>query len=115
MTIGYNRSMGADFWVVLRWWTVLFLFGAVAFPLTKKLFSNWFDQGYLFSKAVSLALVTWLVYVMGTVRIVPFSHLSIFISLVTVFSLGIVLSIRFKIYDLRFKNGIFQGDLRFVS
>ncbi len=95
---------GTDLAIVFHWWTVLFLFGGVAFPLTKKLFSQWFDGGYLFSKAVSLAIVTWLVYVMGTVRIVPFSNLSIFISLLTVFLLGLVLSIRFKIYDLRFKN-----------
>ena len=35
--------MGNDFWIVVQWWGTLFLVGAVAFPLTKRLFSSWFN------------------------------------------------------------------------
>ncbi len=79
----------SDFFIVLRWWGTLFLIGAIAFPLTKKLFSSWSDEGYLFSKAVGMAAVSWIVYLLGTLHIAPFSELSIWISLGLVFFLGL--------------------------
>ena len=38
----------SDFWIVVRWWGTLLLFGAAAYPLTRRLFSSWFDEGYFF-------------------------------------------------------------------
>lgn len=86
--------MEADFWVVLQWWGSLFLVGAVGWPLTKRLFSSWHDQGYLFSKVVGMAAVTWLVYVLGMTRVMPFSLPSIVISLTIVFFLGLIANLR---------------------
>ncbi len=107
--------MGADFWIVIQWWGTLFLVGAAAFPLTKTLFkgrwipgsfgktqdkqarddneTGWFDQGYLFSKAVGMAVVTWIVYVLGTLHILPFTSWSIIISLVALFVIGLILQL----------------------
>lgn len=84
--------MGEELWLVVRWWGTLFLVGAVAFPLTKRLFSSWHDQGYFFAKAVGMAVLTWLVYVFGTLRILPFTWLTILISLALIFSVGLVIS-----------------------
>jgi len=84
--------MGSDLSIVFRWWGTLFLVGAVAFPLTKRLFSKWWDKGYLFSKAVGMALVTFLVYVAGTVHLFPFGALSIIWAMVVVFIVGLGLN-----------------------
>ncbi len=85
--------MGTDVWIVLQWWGTLFLVGAVAFPLTKRLFGppagGWWDQGYLFSKAVGMAVVTWIVYVLGTLHLMPFSLWSIVVAMVVLFGIGI--------------------------
>ncbi len=94
--------MYADFWIILQWWGTLFLVGAVAYPLTKKLFSSWpasthgddstrgwFDHGYLFSKAVGMAVVSWIVFVLGTLRVMPFSVWSIGVGLGVVFVVGL--------------------------
>ena len=97
---------GTDIAIVFHWWTALFLFGAVAFPLTKKLFPDWFDQGYLFSKSVSLALVTWLVYVMGTLRILPFTAISIVFSLTLVFICGLLFNFQFSNFKLKHRSTI---------
>ncbi|MEK7544203.1 MAG: DUF2298 domain-containing protein, partial [Patescibacteria group bacterium] len=125
--------MESDFWIVLQWWGTLFLVGAVAWPLTKRLYgemrgireirgirgigekqeeggwwdkgeipgqarndsnTGWFDDGYLFSKAVGMATVTWIVYVMGTLRVMPFSVWSIAVALGVVFLVGIVLQLK---------------------
>lgn len=87
----YNRSMGSDLPIVFRWWWTLFLVGAVAFPLTKKLFSSWFDRGYLFSKAVGMAAVTFLVYLAGTIHLLPFTLLSIYWAMVITVGIGILM------------------------
>jgi YYY domain-containing protein len=83
--------MGSDLLLVVRFWGTLFLVGAFAYPLARTLFPRWFDHGYLFAKAVGLATVSWIVYVAGTLRVLPFSPLSIWIGLGVVFVLGILL------------------------
>jgi len=85
--------MGADFWLVVRWWGALFVVGLAAWPLTQKLFKGWKDQGYLFAKAVGMALVSWLVYVLGTLHLIPFTQFSIIISLGIVFTAGILIKL----------------------
>ncbi len=103
--------MGADFWIVVQWWGTLFLMGAVAFPLTKTLFSGlgsdlgkgqtpakgqtptpgWYDRGYLFSKAVGMAVVTYLVYLLGILHVAPFTATTVFWVLIGVFVGGLAL------------------------
>ena len=86
----------------------LFLVGAAAWPLTRILFGGireireiggdtgekedygWWDGGYLFSKAVGMAAATWIVYVLGTIRVMPFSVVSIGVAITVVFLLGIM-------------------------
>jgi YYY domain-containing protein len=82
--------MQDDLFIVLQWWSVLFLVGAAAFPLTKRLFPTWFDRGYLFAKAVGFAVISYLVYVLGTLRIAPFTQLTVFLATGIVFVVGIM-------------------------
>ncbi len=86
--------MGADFWVVVRWWSVLFFVGAAAYPLTKRLFSSWYDEGYLLSRAVGMALATYLVYLGGSLRLIPFTQWWAWAALLTVFLLGLWFQVR---------------------
>lgn len=79
----------SDVFIVVRFWGTLFLVGAFAYPFTRLLFPRWFDHGYLFAKAVGLAAVSWIVYVLGTLRILPFSPVSIWVGLGILFVLGI--------------------------
>ena len=85
--------MANDLIVVIQWWGTLFLVGAAAYPLTKTLFKDWWDRGYLFAKAVGMASVTYLVYLLGTLHIVPFSQISIGVAMGIVFVLGVLLSV----------------------
>lgn len=99
----------SDFWLVVRWWGMLFVVGAAAFPLTKRLFSNWFDQGYFFAKAVGMAVGTWIVYALGTIRIAPFTNVT------TIFSLGFLflLGLRFHVKTPKNIRLIFFEELFF--
>ena len=80
-----------DVSVVIRWWGTIFLVGAAAFPLTKQLFSSWYDHGYMFAKAVGLVIVGWIVLVLGMARIAPFSSITVLMVIVGMFLLGIVM------------------------
>lgn len=82
--------MASDFWIVLQWWGSLFLVGAVAWPLARRLFAGWWDGGYLFSKAVGMAAVSWIVYVLGTLRVMPFLVVTVGVAMGVVFFLGTV-------------------------
>ncbi len=75
----------SDFLVVFQWWGTLFLVGAAAYPLTRRL-----GLSYSFSKAVGMAIVTFLVYLGAVVHLIPFTKLSIIFSLLLVFIVGIV-------------------------
>lgn len=96
--------MLSDFFIVIRWWSVLFFIGAAAFPLTRLLFRGWHDQGYLFSKAVGLAVVGWIVFVFGMARIAPFTVGTIGIAATIVFLVGIILSFSNRSYKTNKTN-----------
>lgn len=84
----------SDVIVVLRFWGALFLIGAAAYPLTKYLFPGWYDRGYLFSKAVGLALVTWIVYILGLSRLAEFRVETVVAVITGIFLFGVVLTLR---------------------
>ncbi|MCX8008496.1 MAG: DUF2298 domain-containing protein [Patescibacteria group bacterium] len=79
-----------DGFLVFLWWSVLFLIGLAAFPLTRRLFSSWWDQGYSLSKAVGLAGVTFLSWYFGSVKILPFTQTTIVLSMGLLFLLGLL-------------------------
>jgi len=80
----------ADGIIVFQWWSALFLVGAAAFPLTRQLFGTWYDRGYFFSKAVGFAVVSYIVYVFGTLHITPFTVETVFGAMGIVFLCGLV-------------------------
>ncbi|MCL4360203.1 DUF2298 domain-containing protein [Patescibacteria group bacterium] len=88
--------MGSDVVSVIRWWGALFLIGAAAYPLTRRLFSDrevWPDGGYFFSKAAGMAAVTFLVYVFGTLHLFPFTLMTVLFAVASVFLFGNLLSL----------------------
>lgn len=84
----------SDIALVFQWWGTLFLVGAAAYPFTEYLFQNWFDRGYLFAKAVGLAMVTFLVYAAGMFHLVPFTQGAVWGALIIVGIWGTALTFR---------------------
>ena len=77
----------SDFLFILKWWAVFFFIGISFFPLTQKVFSKFVDKGYLFSKVLGTLLISYVVYVLGTLRLLQFSSfniLAVWISLVII-------------------------------
>ena len=77
----------SDIYAVLQWWLVLVILGIAFTPVTFRLFSLFFDKGYLFSKIIGVILVGYGVLVLGTFHIAPFTYPTI-IAIAVILALG---------------------------
>lgn len=82
-------SVNADISYILIWWSTLFVIGAAAYPLTRRFFFHWWDQGYSLTKAVGIVVVTWIVWQLGSYKILPFTSLTIVFALFTTCCIGV--------------------------
>ena len=71
--------MLSDFRLIVAWWFLVFLFSPSAWPLTFHFFSRFWDRDYAFAKIISLVLVTYLVFVAGVLKLLPFTSQNIII------------------------------------
>lgn len=70
----------AWFLPVIVWYLFVSIIGYVSLPITRKLFSSVFklDFGYAFSKIIGLIILSYSVFLMGTLHIVPFTRTTLF-------------------------------------
>ena len=61
-----------DFFIIFYWWVLLFGLGVVFLPLTFKLFPKFFDKGYAFSKIIGILIVSYVVWLLGSLKILQF-------------------------------------------
>lgn len=73
--------MLGDLPVIATWWIYLFGLGLFFLPLTRKIFRPFFDQGYLFSKVLGIAISAYLVWLLASLKILPFFRESILLVL----------------------------------
>lgn len=59
---------------LFQWWTVLLLLGIVFLPITNTIFALFFDRGYLLAKTIALLSVSYTVFLLGTLRLLPFTY-----------------------------------------
>ncbi len=57
---------------VLKWWLIFFAIGIVFLPLTVSIFSNFFDKGYIFSRILGIAILSYIVFLLGVLKLLPF-------------------------------------------
>src|SRR5438270_725611 len=73
---------------VIIWWIVLFIISLGFLPLTIRLFHNFFDRGYIFSKMLGTAIVSYVILTVGLAHLVPFNRLSAII--ITIFVIAAI-------------------------
>jgi len=71
--------MTSDFFTILYWWLVLFGLGVLSLPLAFKLFEKFWDKGWVFSKTLSIAIISYLVFLLGRIHLLPFFRETIFL------------------------------------
>ncbi|MEO6508594.1 MAG: DUF2298 domain-containing protein, partial [Patescibacteria group bacterium] len=65
----------------LFWYIHLFFIGIIFMPFTKKLFPRFFDQGYAFSKTLGIICLTYATFLLGVIKVVPFTQTSLYVLL----------------------------------
>ncbi len=66
--------------VVAVWYFALFVIGLLALPICLYLFKSLTDYAYPFSRIIGLAIISYLVWIFGSLRILPFGIPSIIIA-----------------------------------
>jgi uncharacterized membrane protein len=81
--------MFSDLGIVFTWWLYILGMGIVFLPLTRRIFQRFFDQGYLFTKVLGIAVSSYLVWLLGSLKISPFTQQTIWI----VLALGLIINL----------------------
>ena len=78
-----------DIILILQWWFMLLIIGFSALPLTFKVFSNFTDRGYIFSKILGIGILSYIIFIFGTSYILPFSRISVVLVLAFIFIINL--------------------------
>ncbi|MBU3957407.1 hypothetical protein KKI19_04010, partial [Patescibacteria group bacterium] len=86
--------MSGDLLYILWWWLIWFILGLGFLPLTVLIFQDFFDKGYIFAKILGILFLSYTAWLLGSIKLLPFSQLSLFLIL------GLFLLINFKLLKL---------------
>lgn len=67
---------------IIQWYSLLLLIGTLVFPLTSLLFEKFVDKGYIFSKVISMVVLSYVTFLLSMIHIIQFTHLSTSVMLV---------------------------------
>lgn len=56
------------------WYLYLFIIGIIFAPLAKKIFSPFYDNGYPFAKTLGILITSYVVLLLGLIRVLPFTR-----------------------------------------
>ncbi len=110
----------SDLIFIFQWWMVFFGIGLVFLPLTIKIFPNFFDRGYIFAKILGIIILSYTVFLLGSLKILPFTQSSIFLVLIIFLILNvyliskylnILISFRKSFWIFIFEELLFLGAL----
>ena len=85
-----------DFSFIFSWWFLLFFLGLINLPLTWWFFRKFFDLGYIFSKISALLIISYLVWLIGSLRLLPFSSISIWLVLILLVLANLLITRKYK-------------------
>ena len=104
---GYTAMGSEDMTSFLKWWLTLLVLGIGFMPLTMVMFSRFKDKGWLFSKAIGLAVSGWLMWYLASCHILKFTLVNCYLVTAICFVLNVVLLLYF---NRKWKNGEMQGN-----
>lgn len=61
----------------LQWYLLLLTLGIIFIPFTKKLFGSFADYGYPFAKTIAIIFISYSVFALGILKLLPYSWLGI--------------------------------------
>ena len=80
----------------LVWWFFFLVIGVVSFPVVWFFFRNFFDSGWGLGKTAGLALITYLLFVLATTKVLPLTAPVYFLSALIFLCLNICLFAKYN-------------------
>lgn len=84
MDIGFQAKnfemrdkMASDLFTILQWYFYLLVIGAIFLPVALRIFKGFYDKGYLFSKTLGIAVLSYVVWLLSIFKAASFSRLTI--------------------------------------
>ncbi|MGB9883363.1 MAG: DUF2298 domain-containing protein [Microgenomates group bacterium] len=88
--------------ISLQWYVYLLIIGIIFFPLTKKILGKFsFDLGYPFTKTIGIIFISYTAYVLGTLKILPFTREFLFLIIGIAISLNLLFFFKEKRSSLK--------------
>ncbi len=88
----YNQAViMTDFLFILRWWFVLFALGVIFLPLSSRVVPFLKDSGWAISKIFGLGLFGLIIWLLGSLKILPFDNLTVWLTLSFLITLNLFL------------------------
>lgn len=106
-----------DLPLIFAWWIPLFFIGISCLPLTALIFADFFDKGYIFSKILGLLLVGYFMWLLASIKILPFGLPNMIFILVIFLAGNIYLAFKTKIWLVLKKNFVvyLAEEMLFIS
>jgi YYY domain-containing protein len=79
-----------DFLYILIWFIAFFVIGIAVLPLTFSLFKGFKDKGYIFSKIVGTIIISYLIFILGVLKLAKFSFSTILLIIIILFFINYV-------------------------
>ena len=91
----------ADFLLIFRWWVVIFTISLVFLPSTILIFKNFFDKGYTFSKIIGVFFLSYLIWILGSLKLLSFNQLNILLVAGILAVINLFLIKKFELFQLK--------------
>jgi YYY domain-containing protein len=106
-------SLRSDYLEFLKWWLALFGLGVIFIPTTSVIFKRFTTKGYLFSKIIGMALSGYLVWMLASLRILPFRGWASYLILAVCVGINIYVARKTKFFDGLLENKKFLNKIVF--
>src|SRR4030042_2166700 len=63
-----------NFIYIFAWWIFLLGLGLIFLPLTFSFFAKFFDKGYALSKILGIFILSYMIWLLGSFKILPFTE-----------------------------------------
>ena len=74
----------SDLPTIFIWWATIFIISLTVLPLCMNLFAKFIDRGYIFSKIIGILISSYLIWLAGSLHILPFTKISIVLVLIAI-------------------------------
>ncbi len=111
LAIAGKLLLQGDYSAFLQWWVVVAGLGLMFLPLTFVLFRNFHDRGYLFSKVFGIAITSYVMWLLSSLRIMKFTPVSCIISAAIglLFNVAIIVLLRKMLRQQKILYGTTAG------